>query len=269
MSLVASLLATAAGAAISYGLKRHEQKRAQRYNEQQADKAYSLSTPSNQVQELKNANLNPNLVYGSIQPASYAGQTTSPVDQEIDFLKPMISHWAREEQKLSMEAKRLGNERTALENEYLRQSMPDRLSQQSSLAQRGEQQIILNQLDGALKAARTKLTNKQYDHLEASIQKMIQDVELGQVKIDLTKLEVAEKQLTNDLNKRLKPYGITVEDRSLVGLIARFLFLGYGRLEQLGGLESLKHGFEAIINKQHPIEFHYDDVLPDGFINNK
>lgn len=215
-----AILAALGSAAATYGVNRLIKRDERKYNEQQADKAYERSLPSTQVQNLKDAGLNPNLVYGNIQPASYEAQRTPEQSMDIDFLRPLIAKWNREEQQLGMEAKRLGNQRLWLENEYLRQSLPDRVTA-NSLKNEGMYQNILNQqIQRELLHAKKKLTNKQYDALITSIKKLESDVALNAKKWRLMDIEEAEKQLNLELNKMLKPYGVTTSDSYLMRLIA-------------------------------------------------
>lgn len=215
-----AILAALGSAAATYGLNRLIKHDERKYNEAQADKAYERSLPSTQVKNLQDAGLNPNLVYGNIQPASYEAQRTPEQSMDVDFLKPLLAKWNREEQELGMEAKRLGNQRLELENEYLRQSLPDRVTANSLRNEGMYHNIINQQIQRELMHAKRRLTDKQYDALIAAIKKTESEVALNAKRWRLMDIEEAERELTLELNKHLKPYGVTTSDSYLMRLLA-------------------------------------------------
>lgn len=218
-----------AAAVIGAIANRANQESSEDFTKSENELAYQRSLPTAQIQNLKDAGLNPNLYYSSIQPASYTptqGQRTNY--QAPDIAKAISMGWNREEQEQRMDIQKEELRTRQLNNDYLEISLADRLQALGLGNQQKVMDLANKQLDLKLKDAKTKLTNKQYDALVQNMDKVSKEIEnlvkLGKIR----DLETAEKELTLQLNKELKPHGMTISDP----LWARFLILRWNDLKQ-------------------------------------
>lgn len=222
-------IGSAAAALIGAIANRANQESSEQFTKSENELAYQRSLPLAQIQALKDAGLNPNLYYSSIQPASYTptqGQRTNY--QAPDIARALSMGWDREEQEQRMDIQKEELRTRQLNNDYLEISLADRLQALGLGNQQKVMDLANKQLDLKLKDAKTKLTEKQYDALVQNMDKVSKEIEnlvkLGKIR----DLETAEKELTLQLNKELKPHGMTVNDP----LWARFLILRWNDLKQ-------------------------------------
>lgn len=215
--IVAAAAISAGSSILSNLFNRANQSQAQKFNKEENELAYLRSLPSTQVQQWKDAGLNPNLIYTQGQAASY--QPVHAERTEYDFSgvgdamsNALSMHYSREEQKKRMEGIELDNRTKQLNNQFLEASLLDRLEGISLSNSTAKARIVKSILDAKLAMAKERLTNKQYDALDTAIRKGEQEiinlVKLGKIR----DLEAAEKQLTLSLNEELKPYGVTMSD---------------------------------------------------------
>lgn len=248
-----------AGASIiSNVMNRVNQESSESAQKEENELAYQRSLQSTQVQQWKDAGLNPNLIYTQGQAAQYTPVQAQRTDYDFsglgDAARNMVGMgFSREEQLLRMRGIREDTRTKELNNMYLEASLMDRIDAAGLKNEESRGKIISQLYEMKLKDAKAKLTEKQADALDSAIRKTEQEivnlVKLGKIR----DLEAAEKQLTLDLNEQLKPYGVTVSDPLLARLVVIHLlprlleFLGDE--QKLSGLPSdgLKERAEQFI----------------------
>lgn len=255
---IVAAAAISAGASILSNLfNRANQENAQKFNKEENELAYLRSLPSTQVQQWKDAGLNPNLIYTQGQAASY--QPVHAERTEYDFSgagdamsNALGMHYSREEQKKRMQGIDLDNRTKELNNQFLEASLLDRLEGLSLSNSSAKAKIVKSLLDSKLALAKERLTNKQYEALDTAIRKGEQEiinlVKLGKIR----DLEAAEKELTLALNEELKPHGVTVNDplwarMIIIHLLPKILELLENKNESSNNLDKLKERAEEFI----------------------
>lgn len=255
---IAIAAAITAGASIISNLfNRANQSSAQKFNKEENELAYLRSLPSTQVQQWKDAGLNPNLIYTQGQAASY--QPVHAERTEYDFSgagdamsNALGMHYSREEQKKRMQGLDLDNRTKELNNQFLEASLLDRLEGISLSNSTAKAKIVKSLLDSKLAIAKERLTNKQYDALDTAIRKGEQEI-VNLVKLgEIRDLEAAEKRLTLSLNEELKPHGVTISDplwarMIVIHLLPKLLELLENNNESSNDLDLLKKRADEFI----------------------